>query len=76
MRFNQVREVGAYEEYKTCWGYFNNTYRKAAEEMNIPIAPVAELWNGPEWDIDPADDLGYTSEGIHPSELGYEPVNP
>jgi len=71
---NQFREAGVYEECKQCWAYFNDAYRQAAEEMNIPIAPVAEIWNGLDWTIDPVDDLGYTSDGIHPNQLGAEVI--
>lgn len=85
---NQFRETGVYEECKQCWAYYNDAFRQASAEMNIPLAPVAELWNGPDWTIDPDDDLGYTHDGIHPNELGaqviaqalrelgYDPVEP
>lgn len=86
---NQFREAGVYEDCKTCWGYYNAAIHQAAEAYNIPVAGVAEAWNGPDWDLDPEDDLGYVaSDHIHPSllgrqataqairELGYEPVQP
>jgi len=85
---NQFREAGVYEECKQCWAYFNEAFRQAAKEMNIPLAPVAELWNGPDWTVDPDDDLDYTHDGLHPNqlgakviaqalrELGYDPVVP
>jgi hypothetical protein len=83
---NQFKEKGVYDECKECWEYCNNAFREAADEIGIPLAPVEELWNGPDWNIDPDDDLGYTSDGIHPNDrgaeviaqalrdLGYEPV--
>lgn len=71
---NQFREAGVYEECKQCWAYYNDAIRQAAAEMNIPLAPVAELWNGPDWTIDPDDDLGYTHDGLHPNELGAEVI--
>lgn len=71
---NQFKEAGAYEECKACWGTFNDAIRKAAGELGVPVAPVAELWNGPDFTIDPDDDLGYTSDGIHPNELGAEVI--
>lgn len=71
---NQFKKAGAYEECKACWGMYNDAIWKAAEEMRIPVAPVAELWNGPDFTIDPDDDLGYTSDGIHPNELGAQVI--
>jgi len=71
---NQFKEEGVYEECKQCWGYFNEAFRVAAEEMNIPLAPVAELWNGPDFTVDPEDDLGYTKDGLHPNDLGAESI--
>lgn len=85
---NQWKEAGVYEDCKQCWGYYNDAMREAAAEMGIPIAPVADLWNGPDFNIDPDSDLGYTRDGIHPNalgaeviaqalrELGYDPIVP
>jgi hypothetical protein len=83
---DQFREAGVYQECKQCWAAYNDAFRAAAVEMGIPLAPVEELWNGPDWTVDPDSDLGYTHDGIHPNplgaesiaqalrELGYEPV--
>lgn len=71
---NQFRDAGVYEECKACWGYFNDAMREAAAEMGIPLAPVAERWNGPDWTIDPDDDLDYTKDHIHPNALGAEVI--
>jgi hypothetical protein len=85
---DQFKEKGVYEDCVACWITLNEAYRSAAEEMGIPLAPVAELWNGPDYTIDPDSELGYTSDGIHPNqlgaaviaqalrELGYDPIVP
>lgn len=76
----------SYEACKACWANYNAAIHQAAESMNIPVAPVAERWNGPNWNLDPSSDLGYTIDGQHPNvlgaqvtaqalrELGYDPV--
>ena len=87
-RINIFKEQGVYEDCRQCWGInYNAAIHQAAAAFNIPVAGVAEAWNGPDWDIDP-NDLGYTKDGEHPNELGaqviaqalrelsYEPVTP
>ena len=83
----QFQEYGAYEECKTCWANYNAAIHQAAASYNVPVAAVAEAWNGTNWDEDP-NDKGYTKDGIHPNEegaiviaqtlrdLGYDPVIP
>ena len=77
----------AYEECIACWQAYNQAIHIAAERNNIPVAQVAEAWNGPDFLLNPVD-MGYTKDGEHPSELGaqviaqqlrelgYEPVEP
>ncbi len=83
----KFHEFGVYEDCKSCWLAYNDAIHRAASPFGIPVAKVLEAWNGPEFDQDPVA-LGYTSDGIHPSEvgaeriaeairiLGYEPVSP
>ncbi len=64
------KEQGVYEDCRQCWGInYNAAIHQAAAAYNIPVAGVAEAWNGPNWDTDP-NDLGYTKDGEHPNELG------
>lgn len=72
-RINLFRENGVYEDCKQCWGAYNDAIHQAASKYNIPVAGIAEAWNGPDWDIDP-NDLGYTKDGEHPNELGIEVI--
>lgn len=78
----------SYEECIWCWGNYNAAIHEAAEAHNIPIALVADAWNGPDYMKNPKE-MGYTrGDGIHPNEvggeviaqllreLGYEPVEP
>jgi len=87
-RINIFKEKGVYEDCRQCWGInYNAAIHQAAAVFDIPVANVAEAWNGPNWDTDP-NDLGYTKDGEHPNELGaqviaqalrdlgYEPVLP
>ena len=87
-RINIFKEQGVYEDCRQCWGInYNAAIHQAAAAFNIPVAGVAEVWNGPNWDTDP-NDLGYTKDGEHPNELGaqviaqslrelgYEPIAP
>lgn len=87
-RINIFKEQGVYEDCRQCWGInYNAAIHQAAAAFNIPVAGIAEAWNGPNWDTDP-NDLGYTKDGEHPNELGaqviaqalrdlgYEPVAP
>ncbi len=72
---DQRREDGdSYEACKSCWANYNAAIHQAAEKMNIPLAEVSLLWNGPNWDIDPDSDLGYTKDAEHPNELGAEVI--
>lgn len=83
----RFKEQGVYEDCKACWANYNAAIHQAAESYNVPVAAVAEAWNGPNWDQDPKA-LGYTKDGEHPNEvgatiiaqalrdLGYEPVVP
>jgi hypothetical protein len=64
----------SYQACKTCWANYNAAMHQAADKMNIPIAEVGLLWNGPEWDIDPDSDLGYTKDAEHPNQLGAEVI--
>lgn len=86
---NQRKADGdSYQACKTCWANYNAAIHQAAENMNVPIAEVGLLWNGPDWNIDPDTDLGYTKDNEHPNalgaeviaqalrELGYDPVVP
>ena len=69
---NRVGEAG-YEECISCWRIFNQVIHMAAEQNNIPVAEVANAWNGPDYLLNPVD-LGYTKDGEHPSELGTEVI--
>jgi len=83
----RFREQGVYEDCKACWANYNAAIHQAAESYNVPVAAVAEAWNGPNWDQDPGA-MGYTKDSVHPNEvgatiiaqalreLGYEPVSP
>lgn len=83
----RFHEQGVYEDCKACWANYNAAIHQAAESYNVPVADVAEAWNGPNWDQDPKE-LGYTKDGEHPNEvgatiiaqtirdLGYDPVIP
>lgn len=83
----EFKQQGVYEECIACWANLNAAVHQAAASYNIPVAAVAEAWNGPDYDIDPVA-LGYTKDGIHPNELGaqviaqairelgYKPVKP
>lgn len=71
---DQRREEGNYEECKTCWANFNAAIHQAAGNMDIPVAEVSLRWNGPDWDIDPDSELGYTKDTEHPNELGAEVI--
>ena len=83
----RFQEQGAYEDCKACWANYNAAIHQAAASYNIPVAGVAEAWNGPNWDQDPQA-MGYTKDSEHPNEvgatiiaqalreLGYEPVVP
>lgn len=83
----RFQENGVYEECKGCWANYNAAIHQAAASYNIPVAAVAEAWNGPNWDQDPKA-TGYTKDGIHPNEvgatiiaqaireLGYDPIIP
>jgi lysophospholipase L1-like esterase len=80
-------EYDGYEPCIACWQTYNQAIHTAAEQNNVPMALVAEAWNGPDYLLNPVD-LGYTRDGEHPSELGaqviaqalrelgYEPVEP
>jgi hypothetical protein len=84
----RMEDGDSYQACKACWANYNAAMHQAAESMNVPIAEVSLLWNGPDWDIDPDSDLGYTKDIEHPNalgaeviaqalrELGYEPVEP
>ena len=83
----RFKEQGVYEDCKACWANYNAAIHQAAESYNVPVAAVAEAWNGPDWNQDPKA-IGYTKDGEHPNEigatiiaqalrdLGYEPVTP
>jgi len=64
----------SYQACKVCWANYNAAMHQAAENMNIPIAEVSLLWNGPDWDIDPDSELGYTKDAEHPNALGAEVI--
>jgi hypothetical protein len=82
----RVGQTG-YEECIACWMNYNAAIHQAAEAHNIPIALVADAWNGSDYLKNPKE-MGYLRDGIHPSEaggeviaqllreLGYEPVEP
>jgi hypothetical protein len=83
----RVGQTG-YQDCIDCWGNFNAAIHQAAAANNIPIALVADAWNGPDFLQNPKE-MGYTRvDGIHPNEvggeviaqllreLGYEPVEP
>ena len=84
---NKFQERGTYEVCKACWANYNAAIHQAAASYNVPVAAVAEAWNGANWDEDP-NDKGYTKDGEHPNEegatviaqtirdLGYDPVIP
>lgn len=83
----RFHEQGVYEDCKSCWANYNAAIHQAAASYNIPVAAVAEAWNGPDWDQDPQA-MGYTKDAEHPNEvgatliaqalreLGYDPVLP
>ena len=71
---DQRMEEGNYEECKSCWANYNAAIHQAAENMNIPVAEVSLAWNGPNWDIDPDSELGYTKDNVHPNALGAEVI--
>ena len=83
----KFHEQGVYDECKACWANYNAAIHQAAASYNVPVAAVAEAWNGTNWNEDP-NDKGYTEDGIHPNEegatviaqsirdLGYDPVTP
>lgn len=83
----RFKEQGVYEDCKACWANYNAAIHQAAETYSVPVAQVAEAWNGPDWNQDPVA-LGYTKDGEHPNEegarviaeairvLGYDPVSP
>ena len=83
----RFQEQGVYEDCKACWANYNAAIHQAAASYNIPVAAVAEAWNGSNWEQDPKA-MGYTKDGIHPNEvgatiiaqalreLGYNPVIP
>jgi hypothetical protein len=84
----RLEDGDSYEACKPCWANYNAAIHQAADNMNVPVAEVALLWNGPNWDLDPDSDLGYTKDNEHPNqlgagiiaqalrELGYDPVEP
>lgn len=65
----RFQEQGVYEDCKACWANYNAAIHQAAASYNIPVADVAEAWNGPNWDKDPQT-LGYTKDSEHPNEVG------
>jgi hypothetical protein len=84
---NRVGQPG-YEDCIWCWGNYNAAIHEAAQTHNVPVALVADAWNGIDFMRNPVE-IGYTQgDGIHPSdlgaeviaqllrELGYEPVEP
>jgi len=83
----RFQEQGVYEDCKVCWVNYNAAIHQAAASYNVPVAAVAEAWNGPDWEQDP-EAMGYTKDGEHPNEvgatiialalrdLGYDPVIP
>lgn len=83
----RFKEQGVYEDCKACWANYNAAIHQAAASYNVPVAAVAEAWNGPDWEQDPKA-MGYTKDGEHPNEvgatiiaqalcdLGYDPVTP
>ena len=83
----RFHEQGVYDDCKACWGNYNAAIHQAAASYNVPVAAVAEAWNGANWDEDP-NDKGYTKDGVPPNEegatviaqalrdLGYDPVIP
>ena len=72
-RIAEFDKQGAYEECKDCWADYNAAIHQAADKYHVPVAKVAEAWNGPNWDKDPIA-MGYTKDGEHPSELGAEVI--
>jgi hypothetical protein len=76
-----------YQACLACWANYNAAIHQAAETFNVPVAKVAEAWNGADGTEDPVA-KGYTKDNIHPNELGakviaealrdlgYEPVYP
>jgi hypothetical protein len=71
-----------------CWTTFNESIRIAAEENNIPLISVYDLFNGPNHDEDPREKGYIGGMGLFPSgegalaiaesirEEGYDPVAP
>ena len=86
-RIDEWREQGVFDACKACWGNYNAAIHQAAESYHVPVAAVAEAWNGINRDEDP-NVKGYTRDSEHPNEkggeviaeslraLGYDPVRP
>lgn len=83
----RFQEAGVYEACKTCWDRYNAAIHSAAAAYHVPVAGVADAWNGPSWEVDPVE-AGYTKDGEHPNQkgaqviaealraTGYDPVSP
>jgi hypothetical protein len=81
-------EEGVEDACRDCWANLSATVRAAAGSFNVPVAPVYEAFNGPDFDQDPRARGLIGQDGEHASEagqqliadllrdLGYEPTHP
>jgi len=84
----EKREDGMFDEYRRCFDAVNDVIRQVAEENNIPLANVYDVFNGINHDEDPVEKGYILSDGEHTNrtgsqviadvfrELGYEFITP
>jgi hypothetical protein len=80
------REAGVDDECTRCYEKINAVIRQTAKEHGIPVAPLHDVFNGPNHDQDPREagymvhtwklsEAGRQAIADQLRELGYEPVN-